>query len=67
VPWQASAGHRSNDTTFGPRRIDGIRCTADVVPALRTAIILGGELATQASDHLPEVVEYDPARIQAAG
>lgn len=63
VPWQASAGHRSNETTFGPRRIDSIRCTADVVPALRRIEIVDGELARRASDHLPEVVEYDPAAI----
>lgn len=65
VPWQSSAGHRSNDTSFGPRRIDGIRCTADIVPALRRITMIDGDLARRASDHLPEVAEYDPAAIVA--
>ncbi|WP_410659555.1 endonuclease/exonuclease/phosphatase family protein [Amycolatopsis sp. lyj-112] len=63
VAWRPSSGHRSDDTRFGRRRIDGIRCTAEVVPALRAVDIVGGDLATRASDHLPEVVEYDPAAI----
>lgn len=62
VPWQATAGHRSDTVDFGPRRIDGIRCTADVVPALRTVTTISSDIAARASDHLPEVVEYDPAQ-----
>ncbi len=65
VRWQPNAGHHSDDTGFGPRRVNGIRCTAEVVPALRAIEIAGGEPAVLASDHLPEVVDYDPAAIAA--
>jgi endonuclease/exonuclease/phosphatase family metal-dependent hydrolase len=70
APWQATAGHHPSDE-YGAhgvhRRIDGIRVTAPVLPALRSHRVTDTALTRQASDHLPVTVEYAPAAISAAG
>jgi endonuclease/exonuclease/phosphatase family metal-dependent hydrolase len=68
APWQPTVGHHRADSygTRGVRRrIDGVRATADVVPALRAHQVTDTELARRASDHLPVTVEYDPSAITA--
>jgi endonuclease/exonuclease/phosphatase family metal-dependent hydrolase len=68
APWQPTVGHHRDDSygTRGVRRrIDGVRATADVVPALRAHRVTDTELARRASDHLPVTVEYDPSAITA--
>jgi endonuclease/exonuclease/phosphatase family metal-dependent hydrolase len=47
------------------RRIDAIRVTAGVAPALRGYHVTDSDLARAASDHLPVAVEYRPADIAA--
>ena len=44
---------------------DGVRVTAEVVPALRAHRVTDTELTRRASDHLPVTVEYDPPAITA--
>lgn len=66
APWQATTGHFTADG-YGAvgirRRIDAIRVTRDVVPALRAYRVDAGDRARQASDHLPVTVEFVPAEI----
>jgi hypothetical protein len=66
APWQPTAGHHPDDE-YGrhgvSRRIDAIRVTAAVLPALRAHWVTGTDLARRASDHLPVTVEYLPAAI----
>jgi endonuclease/exonuclease/phosphatase family metal-dependent hydrolase len=57
-PWEATVGHWSGGT-FRDRRIDGIRVTAEVAPALRAVEVTRTELARSASDHLPVTVTYE--------
>jgi endonuclease/exonuclease/phosphatase family metal-dependent hydrolase len=68
APWQATAGHHPDDA-YGVRgvrrRIDGIRVTPEVLPALRAHQVTDTNLTRRASDHLPVTVEYDPAAITA--
>jgi hypothetical protein len=68
APWQPTAGHHRDDS-YGARgvrrRIDGVRVTADVVPALRAHRVADTDLTRRASDHLPVTVEYDPSAITA--
>jgi Endonuclease/Exonuclease/phosphatase family len=68
APWQATTGHDRGDG-YGSagilRRIDAIRVTEDVVPALRAYRVLDNERARKASDHLPVTVEFVPADITA--
>lgn len=68
APWQATAGHHPDDA-YGVRgvrrRIDGIRVTPEVLPALRAHQVTDTDLTRRASDHLPVTVEYDPAAITA--
>jgi hypothetical protein len=68
APWQPTAGHHRGDA-YGAhgvkRRIDGVRVTAEVVPALRAHRVTDTGLTRRASDHLPVTVEYDPAAITA--
>ena len=65
-PWQATAGHHPDDP-YGVRgvrrRIDAIRVTPEVLPALRAHRVTDTELTRRASDHLPVTVEYVPAAI----
>ncbi len=69
APWQATTGHDRGDG-YGSagirRRIDAIRVTEDVVPALRAYRVLDNERARKASDHLPVTVEFVPADITPA-
>jgi hypothetical protein len=66
APWQATAGHHRDDA-YGARgvrrRIDGVRVTPEVIPALRAHWVTDTDLTRQASDHLPVTVEYVPAAI----
>jgi endonuclease/exonuclease/phosphatase family metal-dependent hydrolase len=66
APWQATCGHYPGDG-YGSqgivRRIDAIRVTRPVVPALRSHRVTDTELTRRASDHLPVSVDYDPAAI----
>ena len=68
APWQATAGHHRDDP-YGARgvrrRIDGVRVTSEVVPALRAHRVTDTGLTRRASDHLPVTVEYAPAAIVA--
>jgi endonuclease/exonuclease/phosphatase family metal-dependent hydrolase len=68
APWQATTGHDRGDG-YGSagimRRIDAIRVTEDVVPALRAYRVIDNERARKASDHLPVSVEFVPAHITA--
>jgi endonuclease/exonuclease/phosphatase family metal-dependent hydrolase len=66
APWQPTAGHHPSDG-YGVRgirrRIDAVRVTPEVIPALRAHWVTDTEAARQASDHLPVTVEYAPAAI----
>lgn len=66
APWQATAGHHPADP-YGQhgvrRRIDAIRVTGEVVPALRAHWVTDNEATRGASDHLPVTVAYDPSAI----
>lgn len=68
APWQATVGHRRDDP-YGARgvrrRIDGVRATPEVIPALRAHRVTDTDLTRRASDHLPVTVEYEPAAIAA--
>ncbi|HEY6277181.1 MAG TPA: hypothetical protein VIX86_12715 [Streptosporangiaceae bacterium] len=66
APWQATAGHHPDDP-YGNhgvrRRIDAIRVTGEVVPALRAHWVTDNEPTRCASDHLPVTVAYEPSAI----
>lgn len=68
APWQPTAGYYPGDM-YGDRgimrRIDAIRVTKNVAPALRAYHVTDTEVARRASDHLPVSVEYVPAQIAA--
>ena len=68
APWQPTAGHHRDDA-YGARgvrrRIDGVRVTAEMVPALRAHRVTDTGLTRRASDHLPVTVEYEPSAITA--
>jgi hypothetical protein len=67
APWQSTCGHYPGDG-YGSqgirRRIDAIRVTRQVLPALRSYHVTDTALARNASDHLPVSVGYDPAAIR---
>ncbi|RJQ74235.1 hypothetical protein D5S17_23275 [Pseudonocardiaceae bacterium YIM PH 21723] len=63
MPWQPTVGYWPEGDPFGPRRIDGIRVTEEVLPALRGYEVVDTELARSASDHLPIVTRYDQTAI----
>lgn len=63
APWQPSSGHWPGDP-FGARRVDTIRVTAALVPALRSLEVVRTDLTLAASDHLPVIVTYDPDAIR---
>jgi hypothetical protein len=68
APWQPTAGHYSGDpyaTRGVRRRIDAVRVTPEVIPALRAHRVTDTGLTRRASDHLPVTVEYVPAAIVA--
>jgi endonuclease/exonuclease/phosphatase family metal-dependent hydrolase len=62
--WQPTTGHHPADV-YGAhgvrRRIDAVRVTGPLVPALRAHRVHDTELTRAASDHLPVTVEYLPA------
>jgi endonuclease/exonuclease/phosphatase family metal-dependent hydrolase len=68
APWQATAGHHPADA-YGVRgvrrRIDAIRVTREVIPALRAHWVTDTDVTRRVSDHLPVTVEYAPAAIEA--
>lgn len=63
VPWAATVGHWPGDDACGPRRIDSVLVTPDVVPGLVSGEVIASDLARSASDHLPFVVRYVPTAI----
>lgn len=62
APWRTTVGHWHSDP-FRERRIDAVRVTHEVVDALRDYAVVDSEPARKASDHLPVLVDYDPAAI----
>ena len=66
APWQATCGHDPGDG-YGSlgimRRIDAIRVSHHLLPALRSYRVADSDLTRRASDHLPVSVDYDPAAI----
>jgi hypothetical protein len=69
APWQATCGHYPGEG-YGARgvrrRIDGIRVTRQVVPALLSHSVTDTDATRRASDHLPVSVEYRPSLIAAS-
>jgi endonuclease/exonuclease/phosphatase family metal-dependent hydrolase len=67
--WQPTVGHHPADG-YGARgvrrRIDAVRVTEALVPALRAHQVIDTAQTRGASDHLPVVVEYAPAAVAAA-
>jgi len=61
--WQPTTGHHPSDV-YGAhgvrRRIDAVRVTGPLVPALRAHRVHDTEPTRAASDHLPVTVEYLP-------
>jgi endonuclease/exonuclease/phosphatase family metal-dependent hydrolase len=59
--WQPTTGHHPDDA-YGRhgvrRRIDAVRVTEQVAPALRGHEVLDSAMTREASDHLPVTVEY---------
>jgi endonuclease/exonuclease/phosphatase family metal-dependent hydrolase len=66
--WQPTTGHHPADA-YGARgvrrRIDAVRVTGALVPALRTHRVIDTPQARSASDHLPVLVGYHPAAAHA--
>lgn len=60
APWRPSCGHWPDDP-HGPRRIDRILATAAARPALTSYDVVDTDITRALSDHLPVVVELDPA------
>ena len=62
--WQPTTGHHPADS-YGQhgirRRIDAVRVTGPLVPAMRSHRVHDTEQTRAASDHLPVTVEYLPA------
>ena len=65
--WQPTAGHHPDDV-YGAhgvrRRIDAVRVTGPLVPAMRAHHVHDTGPARAASDHLPVTVEYLPAAVR---
>jgi Endonuclease/Exonuclease/phosphatase family len=62
--WQATTGHYPADVYAAHgvrRRIDAVRVTGPLVPAMRAHRVHDTEQTRAASDHLPVTVEYLPA------
>jgi endonuclease/exonuclease/phosphatase family metal-dependent hydrolase len=64
--WQPTTGHHPSDA-YGARgisrRIDAVRVTGELVPALRTHRVIDTARTRSASDHLPVLVEYHPSAV----
>jgi endonuclease/exonuclease/phosphatase family metal-dependent hydrolase len=61
--WQPTTGHHRDDiyTAHGiKRRIDAVRVTGQLIPAMRGHEVFTAAEAVTASDHLPVTVEYLP-------
>jgi endonuclease/exonuclease/phosphatase family metal-dependent hydrolase len=68
APWQPTAGHHPADLYAAHgirRRIDAVRVTVEVVPALRGHEVCESASAKAASDHLPVTIEYLPGALGA--
>ena len=66
--WQPTTGHHRDDVyaVHGVRRrIDAVRVTEQLVPAVRGHEVIESERAKAASDHLPVTIEYLPAALGA--
>ncbi|WP_332461473.1 endonuclease/exonuclease/phosphatase family protein [Amycolatopsis aidingensis] len=63
APVAPTVGHWPSDDPYGPRDIDHLRVTRELVPAVRAVGVYRTELALAASDHLPKVVELDLSRV----
>jgi hypothetical protein len=65
--WQSTTGHHPADS-YGQhgirRRIDAVRVTGPLVPAMRAHRVHDTEQTRAASDHLPVTVEYLPAAVR---
>jgi len=62
--WQPTTGHHPDDVYAAHgvrRRIDAVRVTPQLIPAMRGHEVLGSVKAAAASDHLPVTVEYLPS------
>ncbi|CAM5313564.1 endonuclease/exonuclease/phosphatase family protein [Streptomyces abikoensis] len=61
VPWEPTTGHwangRGDPDRWGPRRIDTIRITEHLAPALRAHRTVRTSDTLAASDHLPVIVD----------
>jgi hypothetical protein len=68
--WQPTTGHHPADV-YGAhgvrRRIDAVRVTGPLVPALRAHRVHDTEQTRAASDHLPVTVEYLPTAAHERG
>lgn len=62
--WQRTCGHWPTGDPYPDRRIDAIKATADLLPALRAYHVEDTAETTSISDHLPVVVDYDPTAIR---
>ncbi|MFJ8752056.1 endonuclease/exonuclease/phosphatase family protein [Streptomyces sp. NPDC102441] len=63
APWQPTTGHWPVADPFGSRRIDMIRTTRHLGPALAGYRVLRTPAALSASDHLPVSIDLEPALI----
>lgn len=61
APWQPTTGHWHNDP-YGQRRIDAIRVTRQLTPALQAIETIRTDQSLAASDHLPVITTYAPGR-----
>jgi endonuclease/exonuclease/phosphatase family metal-dependent hydrolase len=64
--WQPTTGHHRDDIYAAHgirRRIDAVRVTEQLIPAMRGHAVLGSDDAVAASDHLPVTVDYLPSAI----
>lgn len=61
-PWVATTGHWLGEP-YQPRRIDAIKITHQLAPALKDFHVIRNDLTLSASDHLPVVCEYEPTDI----
>lgn len=63
APWEASCGHwidsAGRPDVWGPRRIDTVRVTRHLAPAVRAHRTIRTDSSLAASDHLPVVVDIE--------
>lgn len=66
--WQPTTGHYRDDVYAAHgvrRRVDAVRVTAQLIPAMRGHEVFSSPEAVIASDHLPVMVEYLPSAMEA--